>query len=137
MLKALHEKNHYLWFIGLSKIAEVLGETNDFSASTAKRKSTLSRILENQWCSSWVKYSQGKLRLHTTLKERPDFEIYLTLSNQKLRKAITRLQINDHKLHNETGRYNQKSQMKRTCPFRCEKIDNETHCIFECKIRRW
>ena len=39
--KALHEKNHNSWFTGLSKIAEVLGETNDFLASTAQRKSAL------------------------------------------------------------------------------------------------
>ena len=35
LAKALHEENHYLWFTGLSKIAEVLGETNDFLALTA------------------------------------------------------------------------------------------------------
>ena len=34
LFKTLHEKIHYSWFTGLSKVAEVLGETNDFLAST-------------------------------------------------------------------------------------------------------
>ena len=45
--KALHEKSHKSWFTGLSKIADVLGETDDFLATTAQRKSALRRILEN------------------------------------------------------------------------------------------
>ena len=75
--KALYEENHYSWFTGLSKIAEVLGEADDFLASTIQRISALRRILENQWYSSRVKYNQGKLRLYTTLKEQPGFEAYL------------------------------------------------------------
>ena len=43
--KALHEENHYSWFSGLTRIAEVLGETNDFSASPVQRKSAFNRIL--------------------------------------------------------------------------------------------
>ena len=130
---SLHEENYYSWFTGLSKVAEVLGETNDFLASTVQRKLALRRILENHWYSSRVKYSQGKLRLYTTLKERPGFETYLTLSNPKLRQAITKLQISAHKLPIETGRYDQKTQSERICPFCCEGIGNVTHYIFECK----
>ena len=107
--KTLHEENHYSWFTGLSKVAEVLGETNDFLASTVQRKLALRRILESHWYSSRVKYSQGKLRLYTTLKERPGFETYLTLNNPKLRQAITKLRISAHKLPIETGRYDQKT----------------------------
>ena len=103
--KTLHEENHYSWFTGLSKIAEVLGETNDFVARTVERKLAVRRILENHWYSSRVKYRQGKLRLYTSLKERPGVERYLTLNNSKLRQAITKLQISAHKLPIETGRY--------------------------------
>ena len=67
--KASHEKNHYSWFTDQPKITEVLGQTNDFLASTVQRKSGLKRILKYQWYSSRVKYSQGKLRLYATLKE--------------------------------------------------------------------
>ena len=126
--KALHEENHYSWFSGLSRIAEVLGETNDFSASPVQRKSALNRILENQWCSIRVKYSQGKLRLYTTLREQPGFETYQTLNNPK--QAITKIRISPHKLPIETGRYDQKTQMERVCPLCCEGIGNETHYIF-------
>ena len=69
---------------GLLKTIEVLGETNDSLASTVDRKSALRRILENQWYSSKIKYSQGKLRLYTSLKERPGIETYLILNNPKL-----------------------------------------------------
>ena len=94
----------------------------------------LRRILENHWYSSRVKYSQGKLRLYTTLKERPGFETYLTLSNPKLRQAITKLRISAHKkCPIETGCYDQKTQSERICPLCCEGIGNVTHYIFECK----
>ena len=131
--KVLHEKNHNSWFTGLSKIAEVLGETDDFLASTAQRKSTLRRLLENQWYCSRGKYSQGKLRLYTTLKERPGFETYLSLDNPKLRQTITKLQISVRKLPIKAGDYDQKIQMERICHLCCEGIGNETHYIFECK----
>ena len=132
MSKTLHQENHYSWFTGLSKVAEVLGEINDFLASTVQREIAFRRILENHWYSSRVKYSQGKLRLYTTLKERPGFETYLTLSNPKLRQAITKLRISAHKLPIETGRYDQKTQTERICPLCCEGIGNVTHYIFEC-----
>ena len=125
--KTLHEENYYSWFTGLSKVAEVLGETNDFLASTVQRKLALRRILENHWYSSRVKYSQGKLRLYTTLKERPGFEIYLTLNKLKLWQAITKLRITAHELPIETGRYDQKTQTERICPLCCEGIGNVTH----------
>ena len=131
--KTLHEENHYSCFTGLSKIAEVLGGINDFLASTVQRKLALRRILENHWYSSQVKYSHGRLRLYTTLKERPGFETYLTLNNLKLRQAITNLPISAHKLPIETGCYDQKTHTERICPLCCERIGNETHYIFECK----
>ena len=110
--KDSHEENHYSWFTDQPKITEVLGETNDFLASTVQRKSALKRILKYQWYSSRVKYSQGKLRLYTTVKERPGFETYLTLNKPKLRQAITKLQISVHQLPIETGHYDQKIQME-------------------------
>ena len=124
--KTLHEENHYSWFTSL-------GETNDLLASTVQRNLALRRIPENHWYSSRVKYSQGKLRLYTTLKERPSFETYLTLSNPKLRQTITKLRISAHKLPIETGRYDQKTQSERICPLCCEEIGNVIHYIFECK----
>ena len=77
--------------------------------ASGQRKSAPIRILENQWYSSRVKYSQGKRRLYTTLKERPGFETYLILNNPNLRQAITKLRISAHKLSIETGPYNQKT----------------------------
>ena len=59
----MHEEHHSSWFIVLLKLAEVLGETNDFVASTVQRKLALSIILENKWCFNQIKYSQGKLAL--------------------------------------------------------------------------
>ena len=45
--KDSHEENYYSWFTHLTKNTEVLGETNDFLASTVQRKSALKRILKN------------------------------------------------------------------------------------------
>ena len=112
--KTLHEENHYSWFTGLWKVAKVLGETTDFLASTVQRILALRRILEN---SSWVKYSQDKLRLYTTLKERPGFETYLILNNPKLRQAITKLRISVPKLPIETSCYDQKHKLKDSAPY--------------------
>ena len=66
-----------------------------------------------------------------SLKERPGFETYLSLNNQKLCQAITELQISTHKSPIETDHYDQKTQIKRTYPWRCE--GNEAAYIFECK----
>ena len=112
--KTLHEENHYSWFTGLSKVAKVLGETTDFLASTVQTILALRRILEN---SSWVKFSQDKLRLYTTLKERPGFETYLILNNPKLRQAITKLRISVPKLPIETSCYDQKHKLKDFAPY--------------------
>ena len=98
------------WLTGLQKIAKVLDETNDFSTATVQRKSALSRILENHRYCSRVKYSQGKLRPYTALKEQP------------------KTSTDNHK-----SCFDQKAQMERICPLCCEGIGNETHYIFECK----
>ena len=100
----------------LIKIAEVLAETNDFSASTVQRKSTPSRILENKWYSSRVKYSQGKIRFYTTLEKRPGFETYLTLKQPKTSTDNHKTTNKCFKLPIETGRYAQKTQMERISP---------------------
>ena len=105
------------WLTGLQKIAKVLDETNDFSTATVQRKSALSRILENHRYCSRVKYSQGKLRLYTALKEQPK-------TNSKQPKTST---------GNHKSCFDQKAQMERICPLCCEGIGNETHYIFECK----
>ena len=38
MSETLHLENHYSWFTGLSKVSDILGETDDFLASTIQRK---------------------------------------------------------------------------------------------------
>ena len=73
--KTSHEEDHYLQFTtGLSKITEVLGETNDFSASTVQRKSALNTILENikvVFQSNKVKPRQTKALLNFKRTTRP------------------------------------------------------------------
>ena len=68
------------------------------------------------WYSKKEKYSQGKLKLYTSLKERPGFENYLNESNPKLRQAITKSRISAHKFPIKTGRFENKNQTDRICP---------------------
>ena len=101
-------------------------------ALIVQKKSALSRILENQWYSSWAK---GKLRFYAILKKLPGFEIYLLLNNPKLRQALTKVRLSPQKLPIETVRYDQKKQMERIYTLSCAGIGNETHYVFEYKSK--
>ena len=60
----------------------------------------------------------GKLQLYIRLKERPGFDNYLNLPNQKLRQAVTKLRISARKSPIETGRFECRKQTERLCLFR-------------------
>ena len=78
-------------------------------------------------------YKQGKLQLHTSLKERPGFENYLNLPKKKLRQAITKLRISAHKCLIETGRFDYSKRNERICPLRCDGIGDEMHYLTQCQ----
>ena len=85
----------------------------------------LMKHIEKMGCSNKEKYSQGKLKLYSSFKERSGFENYLNESNPKLRQVITKIRINAHKFPTETGRFENKNQTDRICPLCCEGIGNE------------
>ena len=116
------------------KIGEIVGINQDILGESKNRNDqALKKQLEKMWHSNEEKYSQGKLKFHTSFKEHPGFENYLNESNLKLRQAITKIRISAHKFPTETVRFENKNQTDRTCPLGCEGIRNELHYLIECK----
>ena len=74
-----------------------------------------------------------KLKLYSSLKERPGFESYLNLPNKKLRQAITKLRISAHKFPIETGRFDYRKRTERICPLCCDGIGDEMHYLTQCQ----
>ena len=69
----------------------------------------LKKQLEKTWYSNKEKYSQGKLKLYISFKERPRFENYLNELNPKLCQAIMKIKISSQKLPIETGCFENKN----------------------------
>ena len=93
---------------------------------------TLKKFLDDEWHLNQKKYSEGKLKFYTSIKERPSFENYVNMENPKFREAITKFRICAHKFSIGTGRYENKAQCNRICPLHCEGIGNEIHYFNEC-----
>ena len=67
------------------KIAEIIGINQDIlEESKYQIDQALKKQLEKVQYSNKEKYSQGKLKLYSSFKERPRFENYLSQSNPKL-----------------------------------------------------
>ena len=69
---------------------------------------TLKKLLD--WDLNHKKYSEGKLKVYTSIKEPPGFENYLNMKNPKFPQAISKFRISAHKFPIETGRYENKTQ---------------------------
>ena len=130
----IHNKGNTSWFTSIVKIAEIVGINQD---TLGESKNCIDQArkkqLEKTWYIDKEKYSQGKLKLYTSFKELPGFENYLNESNPKLHHAITKIKISAHKFPIETGRFENKNQTDRICPFCREGIRNELHYLIECK----
>ena len=59
--------------------------------------------------------------------------LILNESNRKLRQAIIKIRISTNKFPIETGRFENKNQMDRICPFCCEDSRNEHYYLIGCK----
>ena len=51
---------------------------------------TLKKLLDDEWHLKQKKYSEGKLKFYTSIKERPGFENYLNMEKPKFWEAITK-----------------------------------------------
>ena len=129
-----HNEDNTSWFTIIVKIAEIVGINQDiFGESKNRIDQALKKQLEKIWYSKNEKYSQGKIKLNTSFKERTGFENYLNKSNPKLRQEIKKNRISAHKFPTETGRFENKNQNDRICLLRCEGIGNELNYLIECK----
>ena len=59
--------------------------------------------------------------------------LILNESNPKLRKAFMKIRISANKFPIETGRFENKNQTNRICPFCCEDTGNELYNLKGCK----
>ena len=58
---------------------------------------------------------------------------YITdISNTKDRIELLKLRLSNHKLHIETGRFNNLDEGRRICPFCKNQIENEIHFTISC-----
>ena len=132
--KQLQKEGKPSGLTGTGVMTEIF-KANDMSPLTNLRNLTgtaLKKLLDEGWHLNYKKYSQGKLKFDTSIKERPGFENYLNMENPKFRQAIIKFRISTHKFPIETGRYENKAQCDRICPLCCEGIGNEIQCLIEC-----
>ena len=127
--KQLQKEGKPSWLTGIGIMTEIF-RANDMSplANFGNLTSTtLKKFLDNEWHLNHKKYSEGKLKLYTSIKENP-----IIMENPKFLQAITKFWISVHKFPIETGQYENKAQCDKICPFCCEGIENEIHYLNEC-----
>ena len=130
----LNEEGTTSWFTSIKKIGEALSTPTDLlTNSKLLLNKRLNESIEQSWQFKNTFYKQGKLQLYTSLKERPGFENYLNLPNQKLHQAITKLRTSAHKFPIETGRFEFRKQTERLCPLCCDGIRDEIQYLTQCQ----
>ena len=132
--KQLQKEGKPSWLTGIGIMTEIF-RANDLSPLTNLgnlTRTTLEKLLGEEWHLNHEKYNEGKLKFYTSIKERPGFENYLNMENPKFRQAITKFRISAHKFPIETGQYENKAQCDRICPLCCEGIGNEIHYLNVC-----
>ena len=90
--KQLQKEGKPSWLTGIGIMAEIF-RANDMSPLTNLgnlTSTTLKKLLDEEWHLNHKKYSEGKLKFYTSIKERPGFENYLNMENPKFRQAITK-----------------------------------------------
>ena len=90
--KQLQKESKPSWLIGIGVMTEIF-RINDMSplANLGNLISTtLKKLSDDEWHLNHKKYSEGKLKFYTSIKERPGFENYLNMENPKFWQAITK-----------------------------------------------
>ena len=136
LYKQLRKEGKTSWFTIIVKISELIHNSMKpcFDLKTELKKRP-SKIVINMWYTKRNVYSQGKLKLYASLKERSGFEQYLSLNYPKLQQAITKIRISAHEFPTETGRYENKNVTERLCPLCCKDIGDECHHLITFKSK--
>ena len=96
----------------------------------------IKRVLTTEYGAVWTDKisTEGNLRTYRKFKSVFGSEDYLSLTNSKYRKALTRLRISAHTLAVERGRYTRPpTQLQdRTCPHCPDKVEDEIHFLLKC-----
>ena len=100
---------------------------------TKLQKKALTEKLQNIWREQKLSFSDGKLKLYTTIKDNLSLILYLEKLDFKYRRNIRNLRISSHRLRIETGRYDKIPRNERICE-NCtlnETVD-EIHFLLQC-----
>ena len=82
-----------------------------------------------------IKENSSKLRTYALFKTKPGMEKYLVeIKNVSVRQQVTKFRLSNHRLAIETGRHNNTPLEMRFCTFCPDKIEDETHFLFECSL---
>ena len=79
--------------------------------------------------------SGNKLRSYRLIKNVYEFEPYLEIKEFKIRQAMAKFRISNHRLRIETGRYDNTPVDERTCLI-CHTIEDEQHVLLNCTINK-
>ena len=94
------------------------------------------RLMKQKYISYWqhtLQHSQ-KLEFYRSFKNKSATSNYLEITRRVPdRRTLTKLQISNHKLMIELGRYNNTPRENRLCPVcDCNQIEDEIHFLFYC-----
>ena len=79
--------------------------------------------------------SGNKLRSYRLIKNVYEFEPYLEIKEFKIRQAMAKFRISNHRLRIETGRYDNTPVDERTCMI-CHTVEDEQHVLLNCTINK-
>ena len=124
--------------IGMSYIwMDQMNNNKDFSNDITLVRNVKKRLhdISSQKIIDTLSSNPGKLTYLANIKNTHNFETYLDMDNIRHRKAITKIRTSSHRLRIETGRWNNMLREQRICE-NCalEKIDDENHFLFECRM---
>ena len=77
----------------------------------------------------------NKLRSYRLIKNIYELEPYLNIKDFKIRQAIAKFRISNHRLRIETGRYDSTPLDERICLI-CRNIEDEQHVLLNCTINQ-
>ena len=145
LTKILDEENIYSWFTYAKNVATEIDidlETTT-SCSTLKEVNKFKTVIKDS-SNDYYKYlikneinnltEKNKIFLYKNLKQNEnEIEYYLSHPDKNVRQSLTKFRISDHKLLIEKGRYLKIPRENRLC-IKCNKLDDEFHFFFNCKI---
>ena len=112
---------------------------NKLQTLFTESRTNMSQVYQEHWENLMYSFStdpDSKLRSYARFKKCFKMENYVLQFPQYIRRNLTKLRISAHSLAIETGRYTRPQKLpidRRTC-FHCDRVEDEFHFIFDCKL---